>query len=131
VIYLLIARLTTRLVGAKWKEYLLCQAPGAILGLVAAAFAILATHLLRPTHLPNLIILAGAMTTSAVACVIAGLWLPRAWLNNVSFGAVDNIEQLGDTVGQRLRAYLCRNRLAFKIVATSYNWYKIVRYRHD
>jgi O-antigen/teichoic acid export membrane protein len=131
VVYLLMAWLTTRLVEASWKEYFLCQAPGAILGLVAAAFAILATHLLRPTHLPNLIILGCAVTTSAVACVVAVLSLPRAWLNNVSFGAVDNIEQLVDTVGPRLQAYLCRNRLAFKIVAASYNWYKLVRYKHD
>jgi hypothetical protein len=30
-----------------------------------------------------------------------------------------------------LLAYLCRNRLAFNIVATICNWYKIARRRHD
>jgi hypothetical protein len=75
--------------------------------------------------------LAGTVTTSAVAGVVAGLALPRAWLNNVSFGAVDNIEQLADTVCRRSRAYLCRNRLAFKLIAAPYNWYKIARYKHD
>ena len=43
------------------------SAPGAILGVVAAAFAILVTHLLRSAHLPRLVILAGAVITSAVA----------------------------------------------------------------
>jgi hypothetical protein len=27
--------------------------------------------------------------------------------------------------------YLCRNRLAFKLVAAVYNRYKIARYRHE
>jgi hypothetical protein len=98
---------------------------------VAAAFTILATQLLRYAHLPRLVILAGAVITSTVAGVVAGLSLPRVWLNNVSFGAVDNIEQLADTVGRRLRAYPCQNRLAFKLVAAIYNKYKIARYRHD
>jgi PST family polysaccharide transporter len=129
VIYLLMAWLTTRLVGASWKEYFLCQAPGAILGVVSAAFTILAIQLLRYAQLPHLVILAGAVITSTVAGVVAGLSLPRAWLNNVSFGAVDNIEQLADTVSRRFRAYLCQNRLASKLVAASYNWYKIARYR--
>jgi PST family polysaccharide transporter len=127
VIYLLMARLTTKLVGASWKEYFLCQAPGAILGVVAAAFAILVTHLLRSAHLPCLFILAGAVITSTVAGVLAGLSLPRAWLNNVSFGAIDNIEQLADTVSRRSLAYLSQNRFAFKLVATIFNWYKIQR----
>ena len=85
VIYLLMAWLTTKL-GASWKEYFLCRAPGAILGVVAAAFTILATQLLRYAHLPRLVILAGAVITSTVAGVLAGLSLPRAWLINVSFG---------------------------------------------
>jgi PST family polysaccharide transporter len=131
VIYLLMAWLTTRLVGASWKEYFLCQAPGAILGVVAAAFTILATQLLRYAHLPRLVILAGAVITSTVAGVVAGLSLPRVWLNDVSFGAVDHIEQLADTVGRRLQAYSCQNRLAFKLVTAIYNKYKIARYRHD
>jgi teichuronic acid exporter len=131
VIYLLMAWLTTKLVGASWKEYFLCQAPGAILGVVAAAFTILTTQLLRYAQLPRLVILAGAVITSTVAGVVAGLSLPRVWLNTVSFGAVDNIEQLADTVGRRLRAYPCQNRLAFKLVAAIYNKYKIARYRHD
>jgi hypothetical protein len=83
--------------------------------------------LLRSAHLPCLVILAGTVTTSAVAGVVAGLALPRAWLNNVSFGAVDNIEQLSDTVGRRSRAYLSQNRLAFKLVAAIYKWYKIAQ----
>src|SRR5262249_3250001 len=107
VIYLLMAWLTTRLVEASWKEDLLWEAPGAILGVVAAAFTFLVAHLSRSAHLPRLVILAGAVITSTVAGVVAGLSLPRAWLNKVSFGAVDNIEQLADTVGQRLRAYPC------------------------
>ncbi|HMB28913.1 MAG TPA: hypothetical protein VKS99_12465, partial [Blastocatellia bacterium] len=102
-----------------------------ILGVVAAAFAILATQLLRYAQAPRLVILAGAVITSTVAGVLAGLSLPRAWLDNVSFGAVDNIEQLADTVGRRLRAYPCQNRLAVKLAAAIYNWYKIARYRHD
>src|SRR5262245_34304858 len=125
------AWLTTRLVGASWKEYFLCQAPGAILGVVAAASAILVTHLLRSADLPRLVILAGAVITSTVAGVVAGLSLPRAWLNNVSFGAVDIIEQRADKVDRRLRAYPCHNGLAFKLFATVYNRYKIARYRHD
>jgi hypothetical protein len=69
--------------------------------------------------------------TSTVAGVLAGLSLPRAWLINVSFGAVDIIEQLADTVGRRLLSYPSRNRLAFKLVAAIYNRYKTARYRHD
>jgi O-antigen/teichoic acid export membrane protein len=124
VIYLLMAQLTTRLIGASWKEYILCQAPGAILGVVVMAFVITVTYLLRSAHLPSLVILAGAAITSAVAGVVAGLSLPRAWLNKVSFGAVDNIEQLAGAFGRRLRAYLCRNRLAFKLATTLYTRYK-------
>jgi 1-aminocyclopropane-1-carboxylate deaminase/D-cysteine desulfhydrase-like pyridoxal-dependent ACC family enzyme len=98
---------------------------------VAAAFTILATQLLRYAHSPRLVILAGAVITSTVAGLLAGLSLPRAWLNNVSFGAVDNIEQLADTVGRRLRAYSSQNRLAFKLIAAVYDRYKIARYGHD
>ena len=87
VIYLLMAWLTTKLVGASWKEYFLCRAPGAILGVVAAAFTILAIQLLRYAQLPRLVILAGAVITSTVAGVLAGLSLPRApGSSSVSFG---------------------------------------------
>ncbi len=128
VMYLLMAQLTNGLVGASWRQYFLCQLPGAIIAASVVSVALPITIMLRSAHLPSLVILAGALITAAVASVVAGLSLPRAWLKNISFGAVDKIEQLADAIGQSLRAYLRRNPLAFKIVAAPYAWYGTARF---
>src|SRR5215510_2788282 len=128
VMYLLMAQLVNRLVGAGWKQHFLCQIPGSLIAVSVVIVAVPIIVLLRFAQLPPLVILVGAVTASAAACVIAGLSLPRAWLKDISFGAVDKIEQLADTVGRRFRAYLRRNPLAFKIAIVPYTWYGIARF---
>jgi len=128
VMYLLMAQLVNGLVGARWKQHLLCQLPGAIIAASVVIVAVPIIVLLRFAQFTPLVILACAVTASAAACVIVGLSLPRAWLKNISFGAVDKIEQLADTVGRRLRDYLRRNPLAFKIAIVPYTWYGIARF---
>jgi O-antigen/teichoic acid export membrane protein len=106
VMYLLMAQLTNRLVGASWKQYLLCQLPGAILGASVVAVALPITILLRSAQLPSLLILPVTLIAAAVAAVVAGALLPRDWFKAVTFGALDKIMEPADKLGRRLRAYL-------------------------
>jgi hypothetical protein len=106
VMYLLMAQLTNRLVGASWKQYLLCQLPGAILGASVIAVALPITILLRSAQLPSLLILPVTLIAAAVAAVVAGALLPRDWFNAVTFGALDKIMEPADKLRRLLRAYL-------------------------
>src|SRR5215470_14092387 len=106
VMYLLMAQLTNRLVGASWKRYLLCQLPGAILGASVVAVALPITILLRSAQLRPLLILPITLIAAAVAAVVAGALLPRDWFNAVTFGALDKIMEPADKLGRLLRAYL-------------------------
>ncbi|MGH9753616.1 MAG: lipopolysaccharide biosynthesis protein, partial [Blastocatellia bacterium] len=124
VMYLLMAQLTNRLVEASWKQYLLCQLPGAIIAASVVAVALPLTVLLRAAHLPPLIILPCALIAAAVAAVVTGVLLPRDWFNAVTFGALDRMMRPADKIGQFLRTYLHRRKLLYKIALVPFNWYE-------
>lgn len=123
VMYLLMAHLTNRLVGANWKQYLLCQLPGAILGASVVAVALPITILLRSAHLPSLLILPAALIAAAVATVVTGALLPRDWFNAVTFGALDKIMEPADKISRFLKAYLYKHELLYKIALVPFMWY--------
>lgn len=126
VMYLLMAQLTNRLVGASWKQYLLCQLPGAIIAASVVAVALPITVLLRAAHLPSLIILPCALIVAAVAAVVTGALLPRDWFNAVTFGARDRMMRPADKIVQFLRAYLHRRELLYKIALVPFSWYETI-----
>jgi O-antigen/teichoic acid export membrane protein len=115
VMYLLMAQLTNRLVGARWKQYLLCQLPGAILGASVLAVALPITILLRAAQLPALLVLPCSLIAAAVAAVVTGALLPREWFNTVTFGVLDKIMEPADKLGRLLREYFHRHQLLYKI----------------
>jgi hypothetical protein len=126
VMYLLMAQLTNRLVGASWKHYLICQLPGAILGASVVAVALPITILLRSAQLPSLLILPVTLIAAAVAAVVAGALLPRDWFNAVTFGALDKIMEPADKLGRLLKAYLHQHELLFKIAFVPLKWYQTI-----
>ena len=126
VMYLLMARLTNKLVGASWKQYLLCQLPGAILGASVVAVALPITILLRAAQLPALLVLPCSLIAATVAAVVTGALLPREWFNAVTFGALDKIMGPADKLGRLLREYLHRHQLLFKIAMVPFSWYETI-----
>jgi PST family polysaccharide transporter len=126
VMYSLMAQLTNRLVGASWKQYLLCQLPGAIIGASVVAVALPIAILLRSAQLPSLLILPAELIAAAVAAVMTGALLPRDWFNAVTFGALDKIMEPADKLGRLLRDYLQRRELLYKIALTPYKWYQTI-----
>ena len=124
VMYLLMAQLTNRLVGASLKQYLLCQLPGAILGASVVAVALPITILLRSAQLPSLLILPVTLIAAPLPAVVAGALLPRDWFNAVTYGALDKIMEPADKLGRLLRAYLQQHELLFEIALVSFKWYQ-------
>src|SRR5215475_14581367 len=124
VMYLLMAQLTNGLVGASWKQYYLCQLPGAIIAASVVAVALPITILLRSAQLPSLLILPVTLIAAAVAAVVAGALLPRDWFNAVTFGALDKIMEPADKLRRLLRAYLHQHELLFKIALVPFKWYQ-------
>ena len=126
VMYSLMAQLTNRLVGASWKQYLLCQLPGAIIGASVVAVALPIAILLRSAQLPSLLILPAELIAAAVAAVMTGALLPRDWFNAVTLGALDKIMEPADKLGRLLRDYLQRHEPLYKIALTPYKWYQTI-----
>ncbi|MBO0724813.1 MAG: oligosaccharide flippase family protein [Blastocatellia bacterium] len=126
VMYLSMAQLTNRLVGASWKQYLLCQLPGAIIGASVVAVALPITVLLRAARLPSLLVLPCALIAAAVAAAVTGALLPRDWFNVVTFGALDKIMESADKLGRLLRTYLHQHELLYKIALVPFNWYQTI-----
>jgi PST family polysaccharide transporter len=126
VMYLLMAQLTNRLVGVNWKQYLLCQLPGAILGASVVAVALPVTVLLRVAQLPPLLVLPCALIAAAMAAVVTGVLLPHDWFNAVTFGALDKITESGDKLGRLLRAYLHQHEMLYKIALVPFNCYQTI-----
>jgi hypothetical protein len=124
VMYLLMAQLANNLVGLSWKQYLLCQLPGAILGASVVAVALPITVLLRVAQLPPLLILPCALIAAGAAAVVTGVLLPRDWFNAVTFGALDKITEPADKLGRLLKAYLHQHELLYKIALAPYQWYE-------
>ena len=123
VMYLLMAQLTNRLVGASWKQYFLCQLPGAILAASVVAVALPITILLRSAQLPSLLVLPVTLITATVVAFVTRAMLPRGWFNAVTFGALDKIVELDDKIGRLLRAYLHQHELLYKIALVPFMWY--------
>jgi PST family polysaccharide transporter len=126
VMYLLMAQLSNRLVGASWKEYLLCQLPGAILAASVVAVALPIAILLRSAQLPPLLVLPCVLIVATVAAVVTGALLPRDWFNAVTFGALDKIMEPADKLGRILKAYLHQHELLYKIALPPFIWYQTI-----
>jgi PST family polysaccharide transporter len=126
VMYLLMAQLTNKLIGAGWKQYLLCQLPGAILGASVVAVALPITILLRAAQLPSLLVLPCSLIAAAVAAVVTGALLPRDWFNAVTFGALDKLMEPVGKLERLLRAYLNRHELLYKIALVPFTWYQTI-----
>ncbi|HEX5081455.1 MAG TPA: lipopolysaccharide biosynthesis protein [Blastocatellia bacterium] len=126
VMYLLMAQLTNRLVGANWKQYLLCQLPGMILAASVVAVTLPITILLRYAQLPPLLVLPVVLIVAAAAAVVTGALLPRDWFNAVTFGALDKMIEPADKLGRLLRAYLHQHELLYKIALPPFNWYQTI-----
>ena len=112
--------------GRRWKQYLLCQLPGAILGASVVAVALPITILLRAAQLPALLVLPCLLIAAAVAAVVTGALLPREWFNTVTFGALDKIMEPADKLGRLLREYLHRHQLLYKIALVPFSWYETI-----
>jgi hypothetical protein len=126
VMYLVMARLTNKLVGARWEQDLLCQLPGAILGAPVVAAALPITILLRAAQLPALLILPCSLIAAAVAALLTGALLPREWFNTVTFGALDKLIEPVNKLEQLLRAYLNQHELLYKIALVPFTWYQTI-----
>jgi PST family polysaccharide transporter len=124
VMYLLMAQLTNRLVGVSWKQYLLCQLPGVILGASVVAVALPVSVMMRVAQLPPLLVLPCVLIAAAVVAVVTGALLPRDWFNAVTFGALDKITEPVDKLGRLIRAYLYQHELLYKIALAPFKWYE-------
>jgi PST family polysaccharide transporter len=79
VMYVLMAQLSLRLIGASWRGFMGAQLPGLVLAVAVAGLVFPVNTLLRAACLPPLVTLAGTLVLSLVTAAIVGLLLPRRW----------------------------------------------------
>jgi PST family polysaccharide transporter len=90
VMYLLMAQLTVRLSGAGWAAFFAAHVPGLILAGCVVGLALPVTAVLRATHLPELGVLSGTLTASAVAAGLGCVFLVRGWCCDRAVRAILN-----------------------------------------
>jgi PST family polysaccharide transporter len=90
--YLLMARLSLKLVGCSWRSFFLAQWPGVVTSCAAAVAALPVVACRRAAALPPLAILAVSGLASAAAAGAATLSLPRGWLHPTVWTALQTLK---------------------------------------
>jgi len=93
VMYVLMAQLSLRLIGASWRAFFVAQLPGLLLAVAVAGLVFPLTTLLRAACLPPLVTLAGTLLLSLVTAATVGLLLPRRWHDHTVLAALQRAQR--------------------------------------
>ena len=110
IIYLLLARLSLRLVGLKWRDFFDSQIPGLSLALTVSVFALPTTLILRAAGVNRLLALTGAVAACLFG-LVAGVVVISRLANQVdSFASLKRLS----------KSLLASNPRAYKLVEIVY-----------